>query len=147
MREPDRPRGDANLKELEASLAIGQDPAHSKPRPPGARWGHRTCFAPGRAIKTMPAHREGETSARGRPAALGAGARQGPAQVGDEGVGERATALGPLASRRRQEAPVSSRSCCGRAVLKGLPGPGLSLAGFGWPLVNFPVTLTRLSVS
>jgi hypothetical protein len=27
------------------------------------------------------------------------------------------------------------------------PGPGLSLAGFGRPLVNFSVTLTRPSVS
>jgi ABC-type uncharacterized transport system substrate-binding protein len=35
----------------------------------------------------------------------------------------------------------------GRAVLKRPPGPGLSLASFGWPLVNFPVTLTRPSVS
>jgi hypothetical protein len=42
---------------------------------------------------------------------------------------------------------ISSRSCCGRAVLKRPPGSELSLAGFGWPLVNFPVTLTRPSVS
>jgi hypothetical protein len=35
----------------------------------------------------------------------------------------------------------------GRAGLKRPPGSELSLAGFGWPLVNFPVTLTRPSVS
>jgi putative ABC transport system substrate-binding protein len=54
----------------------------------------------------------------------------------------------PLASRVAFPAPATkARSYASSLYEKRPPGPGLSLAGFGWPLVNFPVTLTRPSVS
>src|SRR5262249_34036040 len=99
------------------------DDTDAEPQAPGAGSSDRPCSAPRRPRQGDDADLQREKGPRGGAPALGPRSRQGASRAGDDRVGGRAAAAGPLASGRRQEAQSDSgpEPCPAQARTKRKP--------------------------